>query len=107
MHSPTRPRQEYRPSVPTNNACSSVELEFVVSAAGYPEFKTAKILRTNDAGFAAAVLGILGLWRFEPAQRNGVPVRQIVTEKTAMQTVIVVAPVGTTPRMPRTRRPMC
>ncbi len=102
-----QPRPEYRPSVPVNNACSSVELEFVVSAAGNPESRTAKILRTNDAGYAAAVIGVLGSWRYAPAQRDGVPVRQIVMLKSTMQTLIVVAPAGTRPQMPRRPRPMC
>ena len=72
---------EFRP--PTQNvrsgACYSVELEYVVDEQGLVEANTARVVKTNNQAFAEA------------------PVRQIVSDKRAMQTMVVVMPAGQKP----------
>ena len=67
-------------SLPARAACTFVELEFVVDSTGKPEPRTARVARSNDRAFADAWLAIVDQWRYEPARRAGVSVRQIVTE---------------------------
>ena len=99
---------DWTPPTTGRNTCYSVELEFVVNETGRIERETATVLRSNDRSFADAWLTTLGEWRFEPAMRAGVRVRQIATAKRSAQTrvVVVSGPVGAgrppsgTPRPP-------
>lgn len=74
--------------------CYSAEVEFVVNATGYPESNTAHVVRANDQGFADAVLAAVRTWRYQPAMKDGKPVRQIVDERRMAQTAVVAAPAG-------------
>lgn len=87
---------DFRPTT-RGNDCYSADLEYVVNARGEPETATARIVRTNNQGFAESVLSILPRWKFEPAKLDGVPVRQIVANHQAMMTRVIVVPVGSTP----------
>lgn len=89
-------RPDYRPSAP-RTACYSTEVEFVVDATGKPETSTARVARGNDPAFGDAVLATLASWRYEPAIRDGVPVRQIVTSHQSMSTSVVIVPKGSSP----------
>ena len=88
-------RPDWRPSSPApRNGCYFAELQFVVDAAGRPERGTVNIVRTNDQTFADAWLTTVPNWRFEPAVRGGVPVRQIVDSRKTVMTSVVVVPAG-------------
>jgi hypothetical protein len=56
-----------------------------------PDARTARVVRTNTAEYAEAALAVIPRLRFEPAQRDGVPVAQIVERKyeAIVKTVIV------------------
>lgn len=87
---------DYRPT-PGRATCYSVDLEFVVSPSGLPETRTARVVRTNDQGWAESVMSTLSSWKYEPAIRESVPVRQIVTEHKAMQVMVAVVRAGSPP----------
>ena len=91
--------------------CFVTQLEFVVDTTGIPEPGTARIVSSNEPGFAQAVLAGLPDWRYRPALRSGVPVRQIVTERrtTALVTRLVAVPAGSGPPAapPPTSPPRC
>lgn len=74
-----------------------MEVEFVVDANGFPETRTARILRTNDQAFAESIMAVLPQWRFEPATLDGVPVRQITMLKQTAQVRRVVVSGGSSP----------
>ena len=106
---PTDARADFRPA-PGGKSCYSVEVEFVVDARGYPETRTARVLRTNDQAFAESVMMVMPRWRFEPATVDGVPVRQITIVKQTAQVMVVAVPAGSPPPSspPRTRSvPKC
>jgi TonB family protein len=86
-------------------ACSSVELEFVVDEDGTVEGKTVHIVRTNNVEYGDAILAAVPSWRYQPATRDGKPVRQIVNEKVALVTQVVVVPKGSTPTRGTTAPP--
>jgi hypothetical protein len=89
---------DFRPAPPLSQSCFAVLLNLVVDSSGMPETATARIARTNAPEFAEAVLASLPQWRFWPALKNGVPVRQIVSIGRAM-TVSIRTP-GATPTGP-------
>ena len=64
-------------------------LRFVVDTNGVPEQATARIVRSNDAAFGQAVLNSLSRWRYQPATRGGVRVRQVVQEGRAFAAQVV------------------
>ena len=90
---------------PGRTDCYSVDMEFVVDTTGKPETATARAAKTNDRAFADAYLATLNQWKYEPAQRAGAKVRQIVTEHRSAETrkVPFVAVVPGSP--PPTRPP--
>ena len=90
------------------DACYSAAIEFVVDEAGTPEMDDARVLRTNSPSFAQAVVAAVAQWHYKPAFRDGVPVRQIVSEKMTMSTRVVVVRAGDLPRPPTpTHAPVC
>ena len=89
-------RPDFRPTA-VRNDCYFADLEFVVSPSGTPETQSARIERTNDQGYADAVMATLGTWKYEPSMRAGVAVRQIVSEHRAMSTVVLRVPAGGSP----------
>lgn len=99
-------RPEFRPSSPPlgGTACYSAELEFVVDTTGAPELETARVVRTNDATFGDAVLATLLNWRYDPARKDGIAVRQIVREKRSMAVQVVAVREGQIPRAGRPPR---
>jgi hypothetical protein len=105
---PNNVHPDFRPTA-ARTACYSADLEFVVDTMGKPEIQTARIVRANDQGFAAAVVATLTLWKYEPAVREKRPVRQIVTTHESMSTAVVVVPAGSSPPTgpPRQRLPTC
>ena len=88
---------------PSRTGCYFVDLEFVVDTAGKPETATARAIKTNERDLADAYLATLSQWKYEPAQRGGTKVRQIITEHRAAQVGRVV--VAGTAGSPRSTRP--
>ena len=90
------------------SACYSADLLFVVDSAGRPESSTVQVVRTTDRAFADAVVETVALWRYEPAIRDGVRVRQIVTTHQAIASVVVAVPAGSPPpSRPPLNMPRC
>lgn len=95
----------FRPSSP-RNTCFFADLEFVVDSAGRPETATARVLRANDDKFGEAIVATLPEWKFDPALREGKPVRQIVDFHKTMAVMVVVVPAGQPiTRPPSSQRP--
>lgn len=80
-----------------SGGCYVAEMEYVVNEKGAIETATARVVRTNNQAFAEAVVSILPQWKFEPGKINDVPVRQIVTDKQQMMTMMVAMPPGSSP----------
>jgi hypothetical protein len=92
------------------NYCYSADVEFVVDQAGIPEPNTVRIVHANEQVFGQAVLDAVSSWRYRPAIKDGRPVRQIVEERRAVQTAVVVVRAGSGPPAgppPRTAAPRC
>ena len=69
-------RPEYRPSG-RDRSCFSAVIQVAVDTAGFPESRTARVIRASDPGFAAAVLAVVPAMRFEPARLGERRVRQL------------------------------
>jgi hypothetical protein len=93
LQSTTRP--DFQSSA--RSACYAVDLEFVVDTAGRPEPQTVRVVRTNDQSFAQATASTVPQWKYTPAQVAGHPVRQIVSERQSVSTMVSVAPAGSGP----------
>jgi TonB family protein len=98
----------FRPDVSLSfrDACYSAEIEFVVDESGTPDVEDARVVHSNNPGFASAAIQAIARWRYQPASLNGVAVRQITTEKLGMAAVVVAVPAGQIPRPP-VRPPAC
>jgi len=100
-------RPDFSPST-MRSACYSVDLAFVVDSTGRPERSSAQIVRANDRTYAEAVLATIAAWRYEPAVRDGAPVRQIVTSHQSVATMVVTRPAGSPPPVnSRANSPRC
>lgn len=88
----------YRDPPPGGKACYTTRIEFVVDTAGRPEPATTRVMRTNNPAFSDAVVATLPTWRYQPARKNGVAVRQIVREERSMAVEVVVVRPGDVPR---------
>jgi hypothetical protein len=88
---------DYRPESSRRATCYSAEVMFVVDTLGRPETSTAQILHATNPEIGTSLVTMLPKLRYEPAQLNGRPVRQITTEKRALSTVTVVVPAGSGP----------
>ena len=101
----TVPRLNYTPSGPS---CGRVAIDVVVDASGRPVTETARVARSTDPTFTAAVLSSLVDMRYQPALKDGQPVPQLVRLERAYATRVVVVPAGTprsSVRLPRTGPP--
>lgn len=66
-------------------ACYTAEWEFVVGENGEPEAESQRLLHASDDQFAEAVHAMIGQLRYQPAVRDGNPVRQIVIRRESAQ----------------------
>ena len=89
-------RLNYDPSTRSNTrpqpgiTCHTAEVQFVVGLDGRPESETVRLVRANDTSLGQSLIqSVLG-WRYSPARRGGVPVRQIVTERRAVAVSVMV-----------------
>lgn len=91
---------DYRPT-PPRTMCYSADLEFVVDASGSPETRTARVVRTNDQGYAESLVATLGSWTYQPAMKDAAPVRQIVIEHQFMAIMVAIVRAGSPPPIGR------
>jgi hypothetical protein len=96
----TNGRPQFQPPTPplAGTACYSAQIEVVVDSAGVPELETVRVVRANDPAFADAVLASLPRWRYQPALKSGVAVRQVVRETQTIAVEVVLVRAGETPR---------
>ena len=59
-----------------------VQLSYIVNALGCVEPKSFRVLAATDSLFAAAAREALQRFRFHPAERGGVKVRQVIVQTT-------------------------
>ena len=83
------PSFDFRPL--TRLRCYNAVIEFVVDSTGAPEAETAHVLRTTTPDFAEAIVTTLPRFRYRPARKDGVPVRQIVRIERKVTSTIVVS----------------
>lgn len=69
-------RPEFR-ATGRDRSCFSAVIQLAVDTAGFPEGRSARVVKATDPGFAAAVLAIVPALRFEPARLGGRRVRQL------------------------------
>lgn len=71
----------------SSNGCYSADLEYVVNTEG-------EIERTTEDALAQAIVSMLPQLRFEPAVRDGVPVRMIFIDHQSIAFARVLVPAG-------------
>ena len=72
-----RPTPEFSPRPPVRE-CYNVVVAVVIDERGMPVPATARVVRSNDSHFTQAVLNTIPAWRFTPAEKDGLPVKQVV-----------------------------
>ena len=77
-----------------SSRCYSTELAFVVNERGNPEAETARVVRATNQEFGEAWLKIVPQLKYEPAMKDGTPVRQIVHERFSVSTATIVVKQG-------------
>ena len=93
---------DVRPDYVPSQACETAVLRFVVDTGGSPEPGTVRLVRGNSPQLAQALIATMARWRYRPALRGGVPVRQVVEQGMA---VTMTRQTTTIPRPPRENRP--
>ena len=89
-------------------SCARAIVDVVVDSNGQPVPATARVVRSTDPTFAAAVLASLEEMRYRPAQRDGQPVAQLVRFERVYAIRFVVRSAGGTRATSRTpSRPSC
>lgn len=71
-------------------SCVMAVIQFVVETDGSVNPKTSRVINTNDDMFAGRVVRDLRLARYEPAEKGGAPVRQVVIDTVAIRQVAAV-----------------
>jgi hypothetical protein len=98
------PRVLYTPT--TDQYCVHAVIDVVVDASGRPIPSSVKTVRSNDHAYLQALIASLDARRYEPAQRDGRNVPQIVRIDVAQGARVVAVPDGSPlPRIPR--QPPC
>lgn len=93
-------RVPYTPT--TNEYCVRAVIDVVVDASGRPVPSSVKTVRSNDHVYLQALIASLDARRYEPAQRDGRNVPQIVRIDVAHAAGVVVVRDGSPmPRVPR------
>lgn len=100
-----QPAPAFSPRAP-HKECYSVVVTVVVDESGSTVPETARVARTNDTEFARSVLDVLPSWRYTPAQKEGMRVKQVVEirETVAVRVVRSDRPMRSPPP---TRPPSC
>jgi hypothetical protein len=100
-----QPRMDFGPRPPFKE-CYNAVVAVVIDERGSTVPASARIVRTNDTEFAQAFLNTIPGWRFTPAQKDGLPVKQVVQ---IGQGLMVRVTSGSRPMGPPspTRSPRC
>lgn len=72
-----QPTPDFSPRPPVRD-CFMAVVEVVVDERGSAVPATARVVRSNDAQFAQAFLNTIPAYRFTPAQKDGLPVKQVI-----------------------------
>lgn len=97
----TAPRTGYSPS--GSQACHRAVLEVVVDTTGELVESTVRQIEATDPALAQALRATLPARRYQPAERDGRKVPQVMRVQEAIATRTVVVPAGSGP--PRSARP--
>ena len=84
---PARLRRDVKPSFQFTGqqTCAIAVIAFVVDTTGVPDTTMAWVLQTDTPEYASRLVRSLREWRYTPAQHQGVPVRQVVRERRAIE----------------------
>jgi hypothetical protein len=82
---PAKVKKDAQPSFrfPQQLRCAFVEMEFAVDSTGIVIDSTVRVIESNNSDFASITRRSLPRWRYEPAMKGGVAVRQVVRERVA------------------------
>lgn len=83
-------------------SCRSATIEFVVDERGVPVSALSRVVRTNDHQLADALLSSVASHRYEPALKDGIPVKQVVQDQRIVQMMVTAS--STPPRASAPRR---
>ena len=81
----------------TARPCMSADVEFVVDENGRVISAPVVVVRATSTEFGDAIAATVGSWRYQPAEKDGHPVRQIVKDHEMVQTRTVVVRQGSSP----------
>src|SRR5688572_7818856 len=98
----TTPRPDFsqlQPLVTASAGCYTAEFTMVVDEKGLPIERSIALVRTNSQSYAQAIRNQISGLRFDPAKKDGMPVRQFYNHESKMR--YAVSRSGTSP----TRRP--
>lgn len=98
-----RPTPDFSPRPPVRE-CYGVVVAVVIDERGMPVPATARVVRSNDSQFTQAVLNTIPAWRFTPAEKDGLPVKQVVE---IGQTVVTRVVRSDRPMSPPVSTPRC
>ncbi len=66
-------------------SCLSAEVEFVIGKNGIPLYQPVKVIKSNSLDFTRVLLHAISRWRYQPALKDGHPVRQLEQVQAAAQ----------------------
>jgi hypothetical protein len=84
----TRPIVRYE--LPAGQHCVAAVVEFIVNADGNVSSGSVRVVRTSDETFARQVARRFERVKYSPAQKGGVPVRQLVRDTLSIREVAYI-----------------
>src|SRR5688572_4346305 len=66
-----------------DSGCVTADIEFGVDETGLPVASTAHVIAASSARSGVASLRALKNWRYDPATKDGIPVKQVVRARIA------------------------
>jgi hypothetical protein len=79
-----------RYELPSGQHCVAAVVEFIVNVDGNVSSGSVRVVRTSDETFARQVVRRIERARYSPAQKGGVPVRQVVRDTLSIREVAYV-----------------
>jgi hypothetical protein len=101
------PKPTFTPNAAGGQSCYIAEFEFIVDEAGKPIVRTVRTLRANDRAFESSMAQLIPGLVYEPAVKDGTPVKQVTTFKQSVAVATVVVAAGAPVRRPTARPPAC
>ena len=83
--------------LPTGQHCVAAVVELIVNADGTVSSGSVRVVRTSDETFARQVARRMERARYSPAQKGGVPVRQVVRDTLSIREVAYIPGVSPAP----------